>query len=338
MFGIKYFKADSSTYVIKTVNGKIRRKGKGLSFFYNSTTSSIATVPVNAQEAPFIFNLQTADFQSVRVQGQITYCIENPEKTAEILNFNLRADGTSHTSEDPHKLGDRVIRSAQTIVQNEVQAKSLRDSLQLSQELVLLIRNQFKQETSLKTLGLSILDASISAISPNTETARALEAEAREAILQEADDAIYVRRKSAVEQERIIKETELQTDLSIQQKEQEIEESKIQNERNIFRGTAETEREKMQAEIDAEAQRKKLVCLNVDNRKQEADADAYAIKARMKAFTELPVENLKAMAIANMNPEQLMAMAFDSLAKNSGKIGELNITPDLFSHILKKSQ
>ncbi|GHA03096.1 hypothetical protein GCM10007162_19240 [Ignatzschineria ureiclastica] len=32
----------------------------------------------------------------------------------------------------------------------------------------------------------------------------------------------------------------------------------------------------------------------------------------------------------------LAAMAFETLALNSGKIGELNITPDLFSQFMKK--
>ncbi len=56
----------------------------------------------------------------------------------------------------------------------------------------------------------------------------------------------------------------------------------------------------------------------------------------MKAFKELPVENLKAMALANMEPEQLMAMAFESLAQNAGKIGELNIAPEMFGKMMRK--
>lgn len=32
MFNLNYFKADSSTFIIKSVNGKIRQQGKGLSF------------------------------------------------------------------------------------------------------------------------------------------------------------------------------------------------------------------------------------------------------------------------------------------------------------------
>ncbi|MGZ5029939.1 MAG: SPFH domain-containing protein [Methylobacter sp.] len=337
MLGIQYFKADSSTFVIKTVNGKVRKKGKGLSFFYNAATASIAAVPVSAQEAPFIFKLLTADFQSVTVQGQVTYRVAEPESMAEMLNYSLKNDGLTYVSEDPLKLSDRVIRIVQSIVQNKVQVTGLRDALKLGQTLVALLREQLAGDSPLAALGIVLLDVSISAVQPTPETARALEAEAREAILKEADDAIYDRRKSAVEQERTIKEAELQTELSVQQKEQEIEESRILNERTIQRGKVETERERLQAEIAAETQRKELVALNSENSRQQADAEAYAITERMRAFRELPVENLRAMALAKMEPEQLMAMAFESLAQNAGKIGELTITPDLFGQIMKKS-
>lgn len=338
MFGIQYFKADSSTFAIKTVNGKVKLTGKGLSFFYNVATTSIAAVPVSAQEAPFIFNLQTADFQSVKLQGQITYRVIKPEQTAEILNFNLKKDGINFASEDPLKLGDRVVRSVQTIIQNAVQTGTLREALGLSQSLVQLVKSRVEQDAPLLSMGITVVDFSISAISPTPETAKALEAEAREAILKESDDAIYGRRKSAVEQERVIKEAELQTELSIQQKEQEIEESRITNEREIFRGQAETETEKMQAQIDTELQRKELVAMSVENSKQEADSEAYAVAAQMNAFKQLPVDHLKAMAIAGMQPEQLMAMAFESLAQNAEKIGELNINPELFSQAMKRAQ
>ncbi len=96
MLGIKYFISDSSTFIIKTVNGKVRKSGKGLSFFYHVATASIAAVPVNAQEAPFIFKLLTADYQTITVQGQITYQVVAPEKTAEILNFSLKRDGRTY--------------------------------------------------------------------------------------------------------------------------------------------------------------------------------------------------------------------------------------------------
>lgn len=337
MFGFQYYKADSATYVIKTSGGQVRKKGKGLSFFYMQATSSIAAIPVSVQEAPFIFNLQTADYQSVRIQGQISFRVIDPDKIADVLNFNLKADGQSYASEDPLKLTDRVVRAAQSIVQNKVQSVALRDSLALSQPLVELMKTELAVQPVLDELGMALVDASVAAITPSPETSKALEAEARESILKEADDAIYARRKSAVEQERTIKDAELQTELVIQQKEQEIAESRINNERAIMRGNAQSEQERIKAEIEAENQRKELVLLSVENSKQEADSEAYAIAARMKAFSELPVENLKAMALANMQPEQMMAMAMEAMAQNAGKIGELNIGPEVFTNMMKKA-
>ena len=334
MFNLNYFKADSSTFIIKSVNGKVRQQGKGLSFWYNSATTSIAALPLNAQEAPFIFNFQTADFQALRIQGQISFQVTSPEKAAEVLNFNLSKNGKSYASEDPLKLNDRVVRIAQTLIQAKIQSTPLREALQLSQSLVTLVMKQLTEHPSLEALGITILDVSIAAISPSPETLKALEAEARESLLKEADDAIYARRKFSVEQERTIKEAELETDLSIQRKRQEIEEARLENERTLLREQAEIEKERLEAKVNAEAKRK--VALSAENQRIQSDADAYAIEATMRAYRELPVENLKAMALAKMDSQQLMAMAFETLALNSGKIGELNITPDLFSQFMKK--
>ncbi|EMC8779498.1 NrtR-regulated NrtX [Providencia rettgeri] len=336
MFNFKYFKADSSTFVIQSVNGKVRKQGKGLSFWYNSDKTSIAALPLNAQEAPFIFNLQSSDFQSLRIQGQISFQVVAAEKTADVLNFNLTKDGKSYASEDPLKLSDRVVRAAQTIIQAKIQTTSLRDALLISQSLVTLVSKQLAEQAAIESLGIAILDVSIAAIAPSPETLKALEAQARESILKEADDAIYARRKFSVEQERRIKEAELETDLSVQAKEQQIEEARLDNERKLLRERAEIKQEELTAQVSAEAKRNELVALSVENQRIQSDADAYAIESKMKAYSQLPVENLKALALAKMGPEQLMAMAFESLAQNAGKIGELNISPDLFGQLMKK--
>ncbi|EKT57638.1 SPFH domain-containing protein [Providencia rettgeri] len=336
MFNFKYFKADSSTFVIQSVNGKVRKQGKGLSFWYNSDKTSIAALPLNAQEAPFIFNLQSSDFQSLRIQGQISFQVVAAEKTADVLNFNLTKDGKSYASEDPLKLSDRVVRAAQTIIQAKIQTTSLRDALLISQSLVTLVSKQLAEQAAIESLGIAILDVSIAAIAPSPETLKALEAQARESILKEADDAIYARRKFSVEQERTIKEAELETDLSVQVKKQQIEEARLDNERKLLRERAEIKQEELTAQVSAEAKRNELVALSVENQRIQSDADAYAIESKMKAYSQLPVENLKALALAKMGPEQLMAMAFESLAQNAGKIGELNISPDLFGQLMKK--
>lgn len=336
MINFKYFKADSSTFVIQSVNGKVRKQGKGISFWYNADKTSIAALPLNAQEAPFIFNLQTADFQSLRVQGQISFQVKEPEKTADVLNFNLTKDGKGYSSEDPLKMSDRVVRAAQTVIQAKIQSTSLRDALLISRSLVTLVSQQLTEQSVINSLGIDILEVSIAAITPSPETLKALEAQARESILKEADDAIYARRKFSVEQERTIKEAELETDLSVQAKEQQIEEARLDNERKLLREQAEIEQEELTAQVNAEEKRQELVALSVGNQRIQSDADAYSIESKMKAYSQLPVENLKALALAKMGPEQLMAMAFESLAQNAGKIGELNISPDLFGQLMKK--
>ena len=60
------------------------------------------------------------------------------------------------------------------------------------------------------------------AVKPKPETAKALEAEAREALLRRADEAIYTRRNAAVEQERMIKENELATEIAVENKKHQI--------------------------------------------------------------------------------------------------------------------
>ncbi len=338
MFGIQYYKADASTYVIRSTAGEIRQQGKGLSFFHNTRTSSIAAVPLNAQDAPFIFKLQTGDFQEIAVQGQITFQIIDPLLATNVLNFTVAPGkgGQHYVSEDPTRLSERVIRAAQALVQNRVEGETLRDALTMTNTLTAAIREGLANHDALDAIGLAILDVTVLKIAPTPETARALEAQTREAILQDADDATYIRRKSAVEQERTIKEAELDTDRSVQEKEQEIEAQRIENEREIFRGRLRTEKERLQAEIEAEEERQALVATRVGNRNQEAEADAFAIRTKMAALQTLPVEHMKAMALAQMAPDQLIAVAMESFAQNAHKIGELNISPDLL-HSFKRA-
>lgn len=335
MLGMSFYKADPANFVMKARNGEAVKQGKGLSFFYLSGVHSVIQVPMNTQECPFIFNLQTRDFQDVAVQGQVVYKITEPLRAIQMLNFTLDRKAENYVSEDPLKLKDRINRLVQTLVQTHVQTVTLKEALVLSGELVELIHGQVKEHAELTALGIELSHASIFNISPNSETARALEARAREAILKEADDAIYNRRKSSVEQERMIQEAELQTQLSVQQKEQEIDERRVENERTIFREKAATRQEVLAEEIDQEKKRKDLVVLQVENQKMEADSKAYEVSAQMDAFKVLPVEHLKAMALAQMQPEQLMALAFDSLAQNANKIGELNISPDVLRSLKK---
>jgi hypothetical protein len=72
VFGIRYLKAGPTTQVIQYVDGKPRREGPGLSFFYFAPRSVIVQVPLSSMDAPFVFAEVSADFQNVTIQGRST--------------------------------------------------------------------------------------------------------------------------------------------------------------------------------------------------------------------------------------------------------------------------
>lgn len=78
MFGINFIKVQPTTYVLQYRGGKVVREGVGLSMFYYAPTSSLVAVPVGSTDTPFIFQETTADFQTVTIQGQVTYRVSDP--------------------------------------------------------------------------------------------------------------------------------------------------------------------------------------------------------------------------------------------------------------------
>ena len=96
MFGLRFIKIAPTTHVIQYSGGKVVREGAGISFFYYSLTTSLVAVPVGSTDVPFIFEEQTADYQSVSLQGQITYRIAEPKKVAGLMDFTLEPSGRSY--------------------------------------------------------------------------------------------------------------------------------------------------------------------------------------------------------------------------------------------------
>lgn len=103
MFGFRFAKFQPSEYVLRYRNGKIVKEGAGLSFYYYAPTTSIVVVPVGSVDVPFIFEEVTSDFQTVTVQGQITFRIVDQKKIAGLLNYTLDMRGKGYAADDPKK-------------------------------------------------------------------------------------------------------------------------------------------------------------------------------------------------------------------------------------------
>ena len=334
MFGIKFIKVQPTTYLLQYRGGRVVREGLGLSFFYYGPTTSLVAVPVASTDTSFIFQETTADFQAVTIQGQVTYRISEPKRLAALLNYTLEKDGDKYVSEDPEKLPERVIHVINVIARAELQKLPLREAIRASDTLVQAVKARLVAAEEITSLGLEVLGLSILAIKPTPETARALEAETREQLFREADEAVYARRNSAVEQERAIKENELNTEIAVENKKRQIRETQMEAERTVQEKKHLVLKEALEANIGMEDRRKSLVALAGENAKAEADARAYGVSSTMKALGSADAKILQALATTGMKPEQLIAFAFQELAGRADKIGQLNISPDLLRELL----
>ncbi len=317
MLGIRYYKGAPTTYVMQHAGGRVKRKGVGLSFFYFAPFTQLAAVPVGSTDVPFIFNEVTADFQAVTVQGHLTFQVTDPDRLAALLDYRIDRAG-KYLTEDPDKLPPRITHAAQTATRAEIQSRPMRTALIELDVIAQRVRDTLGSSAALESLGVKLLGFAILAIKPTPETAKALEAEARERLLREADDAIYQRRNNAVLQERTIREAELATEVAVQTKQREIEETRLAG------------------QIALEEQRRQLVATEAENSKTRADAQAHAIEATLKPLTQLDPKSLQVLAARNVDPRLMVAMAFQEIAANAAKVGNLNISPDLLQTLMQQ--
>lgn len=286
---IRYYKGDPSEHVIQFVRGRKVLEGRGASFFYWPSWTSIVSVPLNTADADFVVSEVTADFQMVTILGQITFHISNPAKTAALLNFEVHPQSKAYRSKDPPKIQARLANLVQEVARTEIQRLSLEDALRRGAELSVTLESLLRDSKDLEALGVSVLKVFLTVIRPTPEVAKALEANYRESLLKRADEAIYDRRAAAVEQERKIRENELSTDITLEQ------------------------------------ERERLVELKAANLQKEADAEAKAIEAKMGPYR-------------TMDPQVLIAWGLKALGENAAKIGNLTLTPDLISELLRATR
>jgi hypothetical protein len=363
------------TYVLHYKNGNITKEGRGLSFFYFAPNSSIVAIPMGSNDLPFIFNESTNDYQSINIQGQISYKIMNPKILADVLDFTIE-DGL-YKKNDVEKLNQRIINEAQTATASFIQGVKLKEAIRSAKIVEENILKGLVTSSAISVLGIEILGANVLAIKASPEMGRALETETREKLQQEADQAIYERRNFAVEQERIIKESELNTDLAIEEKERQIKEAELITEiaveekrKKIAEKKMETEmlqadndkklREmkmdadiaiekqkteadikvesmKMEANVILEKQRREFVDQKTENDRKEAETQGYAIDVALKPYKDMDWRALTALH-NNTDPKFNLALAFRELAENAGKIGTLNIRPELLETILNDKE
>jgi hypothetical protein len=136
----------------------------------------------------------------------------------------------------------------------------------------------------------------------------------------------------------MIKQSELNTEIAIVEKEKEIAEKQM--ERDV--AEAENDRKiremKVAADFSVESKRQDLIDIQVSNEKKSAESQGYAVEAMIKPYRDLDWRLLSALNQQSGDARNNIALAFRELAENAGKIGTLNISPDLFDMLLKQEK
>lgn len=338
--GIRYKKFEPTEYVMKVKKGEVVQKGLGLSFFYNTLTTSMIVIPATAFDAPFAFDgIMTSDFQDVSVQGDISYTISDCEKAARMVDFsykNTKKENQMALAEAKQKMAKRMINLAKVYATKFMSTRDVRAAIISGDALAEALRESLRQDTTMREFGLELISVSILGILAKPDTQKALEAATREEILRQQDDAIYKRRNAAIEQERIVTENELNTEISIAEKQKEKKEKEMETKRLVLEKQAELDERKLRDDIRLEEENRKLVDLQTENAKKKSDAKAYDSEVLLKTFAGIDTEVVKALAASGMDSRALIAKAFVEIGDKADKIGVLNVSPDLLETLAEK--
>lgn len=330
---IKYKKFEPTEYVMKIKRGAVIQQGLGLSFFYNTMTTSMMVLPATAFDASFAYDdIMTSDFQKINVQGDISYTIADYEKSANMVDFSYKNNKKEYENtlrEAKLKMVKRIMNLTKVYITKFISTKDVRGVIQSADELAEVLKSALKEDETIQDFGLQVIAVSILGISPQPDTRKALEAATREEILKQQDDAIYKRRNAAIEQERAIKENELNTEIKVAEKEKEKREKEMETKRMMQEKQAELDAKRIANDIKLEEENRKLVDLQTENEKKKSDAKAYDSEVLLRTFAGVDTEVVKALAVSGMDSKSLIAKAFVEIGDKADKIGVLNVSPDL---------
>jgi regulator of protease activity HflC (stomatin/prohibitin superfamily) len=311
--------SEISLHVLRYRRGKLVSSGRGLSFFFRPMNTSIAEVPVDNRDLPFLFHGRSRDFQDVTVQGSITFRVVNAEILGQRLDFSIDL-ATGHYRKSPlDQLADLLTGMAQEIASKHLAESDIRPLLgQGLGPIQSTIEMGLRSAPTLETMGLELVSVRVSDMSPTTELEQALQTPTRETLQQEADKATFERRALAVERERAIAENELQNKIELAKRKERLIEQQGQNERRQAQENAEARmiEAKAQAErttVEAEAQAGRI--RTVDSAKVESERE------RMAIYRDLP-------------SSVLVGLAAQQLAGKLHTIEHLNVTPELLGPLL----
>jgi regulator of protease activity HflC (stomatin/prohibitin superfamily) len=300
-------RSDATHHVIRYANGRVRRSGRGLSFWFLPQTASLAELPMDDREMTLFVKGRSRDFQALSLQGALTWRVVDPERLAERVDFTILLGSGELRSEPLEQIQARIAGLANQAALQYLADAPVNDLLGAGLEpLRLRLTAALANDASLTEMGIAVIAVRLTSLAPSSELERALQAPTYESLQQKADQATFERRALAVDKERAIAENELANKIELARREKNLIAQEAENAGNRAQGLAEAQ----QIEAEAEATRIRAV----------EGAKAETEKARLDVYRDLP-------------PAVLYGLAARELAGKLTKIEHVNVTPDLLASL-----
>jgi len=140
------------------------------------------------------------------------------------------------------------------------------------------------------------------------------------------------------EKKRQVREAQMDAEIAVEEKKRQVREAQMEAEIAVEGKKRQVREIQMDTDIALEERRQTLVKTQVENKRAETDAQAYAIQAFVKPVAGLDPKVLLALSARSMDPRTIVAMAFQEMAGNAAKIGQLNISPDWLEALMAKRE
>jgi regulator of protease activity HflC (stomatin/prohibitin superfamily) len=295
--------------------------GRGIAFWFHPLSTAVAEVPVDDREQVLHFTGRTVDFQEVTVQGTVTTRVTDAETLAGRIDFSIDLIRGQYLKEPLEQLAGLVGQLAQGFALEYLNQTPLRQALQQGlAEVRSRVEVGLRGSPELTSIGIEVVAVRLARLAPTAELEKALQAPAREAIQQQADQAAFERRALAVEKERAIAENELQNRIELARREETLIEQHGVNE--LRRVSDESESKRVEAEASAARERIQSAAQADGIREVEAVRNGAELE-RMAIFRDLPAT-------------VLIGLAARELAGKLQTIEHLTLAPDALAPLLSQ--
>ncbi len=305
---LRHLRSEASVHITHYRKGRKRKAGRGLAFWFRPDGASIAEIPMDDRDMPFLFRGRSKDYQEVTAQGLITWRVADPEGLAERLDFTVDLKTGAYLAEPLDQVATLLTGLARQEALRYLAELPIGELLENGPAPVqVCVERGLTSAERLTAMGIEAVSVRLADLAPSAELDRALQTPTFEALQQRADQATFERRALAVEKERAIAENELQNRIELARRESQLIAQEDENARNRAAGEAEAR----QISAAGEADRIRVV----------GQARAETEKARMDIYRDLP-------------RDILMALAAREFAGKLTSIEHLSVTPDLLGSLL----